>query len=219
MIIRERDISDSNGSYILKYTDYLHEQEMTFPECVIPVIYNKRNDMDLIQLEAFLQFGKYNNINDGTEAIARICEYHNIPINNIGFIVNEESIYENQDISDTYIQLIENNFPIFVAPISQHSIYFMKLNEALILDDQYGYIEECPHLIEYCTCPINESSMEETRKSLSKKLASIQKSIADKVTEFKNTSSKTVKATLGNQIEKLKSAAEFVKNKLSSLTS
>lgn len=218
MIIKERDITDSNGSYILKYTDQLYEHEMTYPASIIPVIYSKKTNCDLIQLESFLQFGKYNNISDGTLAVSKICEANNISMKNIGFIVNEENLYNDSEVANTYIQLCEYNFPIFVKPISKHSIYYMKLNEALILDRNYANIEESDNIIKYCMYPIGES-LEDTRKTISKKLASVKQSLKEKINEFRNTTGADAKLMINNQINKLKSSAEFLKNKLSELKS
>lgn len=213
MIIKERDIIDSDGSYIFKYMNYLSE-EVSYPETVIPIIHNKKHNYDLIQLESFLKFGKYNNISDGTLAISKLCEYHNLSMKNIGFVINEESLYENSEISDTYIQLCEYNFPIYINPISKHSIYYMKLNEALILDKDYYNIEECNNIINYCMYPIQEEYLEDTRKTISKKLASVKKSIMEKINKLKKANNSEERFFLSKQIDKLKASATFLKNKL-----
>lgn len=216
MIIKENDIL--NNMNILEQMNQLYENEMTFPAAVIPVIHNKRTNHDLIQLESFLKFGKYNNITDGSLAVFNICEANNITMNNIGFIVNEESLYEDPEIADTYIQLCEYNFPMYVAPISKHSIYSMKLNEALILDEDCLIVEESEHILNYCLFPLDESA-EDTVKSVAKKLAAVKKELSNKINQLKTETNSKAKVMLNNQINKLKSSADFLKNKLSKLSS
>lgn len=219
MIIRESTMPNKDGSYILEYTQPLYEHEMTFPAVVIPVMHNERTQSDLIQLESFLKFGKYNNITDGTLAVFKICESNNIPMDNIGFVVNEENLYVDIELAETYVQLCECNFPVYVKPISRHSIYYMKLNEALILDNNYQSIYDSEHIANYCLYSLDEEGIGDTVKSVSKKLAAATKTLADKTRAFKNETSSKAKVLLKNQIDKLNSTIDFLKNKLSELKS
>ena len=213
MLITERELAGSpiHGS-ILDRLEPLYEHEMTFPPSIVPVINNERHNLDLIQLESFLRYGKENDITDAGYAIAQVCQSNGISDNNIGFIVNEESLYEYDEVAETFRQLLEYNLPMFIAPISKNSIYYSKLHEAIILDEACVNIQESQNCINYCLQPLDES-LGDTKKSISKKLASIQKEINLKKAELKQVMGES-RVKIQQQITKLTDMASSLKSKL-----
>ena len=128
---------------------YLDESDCTFTPNMVNIFYNERLDKDLIKLEQFVKYSDQNGIDDAGYAINSVCEANHVPFSNIGFIVDEASVLEDNDIMQTSIQLKENGFQILISPESDNSLYYQELNEALEMDSNYTF-EESVNLLAYC---------------------------------------------------------------------
>lgn len=207
--------------------------ENSYPAKMVNVHHVSRLGRDLIQLESFLKFGQENGINDGGYAIHLICEANELESSNfVGFVVNEESLFLNTSILETYCQLKNSNFGVYINPISEYSPYVTMLREAIMLDDAYPDYESSYHLQRY----VNESFSDEAKsritkginkaksvansgtKEVSSKLASVRKEIASKTDKLQNATG-PAKVKLMQQINKLKTVAKELKNKFHSTAS
>ena len=196
--------------------------ENAFPAKMVNVRHNPRLGRDLIQLESFLKFGQINGINDGGYAVHLICEANEVPSTIfIAFAVNEENLFLDTSLLETYCQLKNSNFNVYVSPISEYSPFCTKLQEALLYDDAYPDYASSPNLQRY----VRESVLDDTKDSLTKgvnnaksavqggskevagKLASIRKEIATKTAKMA-TATGSAKVKLSQQINKLKSASK-----------
>ena len=226
MLIREETLVSSAN---INITDYLHESESTYLPNMVTIRHNSRLDKDLIQLESFVKYGRDNDIDNGGYAIAKVCEANEIgDMDKIAFIVNEEHLYSDDDVVDTFIQIKESGMDVFVSPISDDSIFVTKLREAMMFDESYENYDQALNLQAY----VNESIIDDfssrassltnrgkkaasdTVSSLSQKLAAIRKEISLTTSKLGRTVGST-KALLQRKISKLKDAATNVKNKLS----
>lgn len=204
-------------------------QENTYPARMVNIRHNSRLGKDLIQLESFLKFGQINGINDGGYAIHIISEANELPsVNHIAFVVNEESLFSDISLMETYCQLKNSNFGVYVSPISEYSQFYTRLQEALLYDDAYPDYESSPNLQRYVRESVLDDAKSEISKGISKtkstvaggakeianKLASVRKEIAKKTAQAA-TATGSVKVKLTQQINKLKSASRELSSKLS----
>lgn len=200
--------------------------ENSFPARMVNIRHNPRLGKDLIQLESFLQFGQMNGINDGGYAIHLVCEANEVPSrNHLAFVVNEESLFSNVNILETYCQLKNSNFGVYIAPISDYSPYCTKLKEALMLDEAYDNYESSPNLQRY----FHESIIDDAKSNITKgiastkgaiksstsdaakKLASVRKEISSKMAQAAK-STGSAKVHILRQVDKLKSLASDLKS-------
>lgn len=207
--------------------------ENSYPAKMVNVHHVSRLGRDLIQLESFLKFGQENGVNDGGYAIHLICEANDVEsVNFVDFVVNEESLFLNTSILETYCQLKNSNFNVYVNPISEYSPYRTVLKEALLFDDAYPDYASSYNLQRY----VNESFADEAKsrldkgvskaksvansgaKEVSSKLASVRKEIAVKSAKLQ-TATGPAKVKLMQQINKLKDASKELRNKFHSVTS
>lgn len=205
-------------------------EENAYPARMVNVHHNSRLGQDLIQLESFLKFGQVNGINDGGYAIHLICEANEVPsVNRIAFAVNEENLFLDISLLETYCQLKNSNFGVYVSPISDYSPFVTKLREALMFDSAYPDYESSPNLQQY----VNESILGDAKESVGRgidkvksaassgskevagKLASIRKEIATKTAKA-STMTGSAKVKLTQEINKLKSASKDLTSQLSS---
>lgn len=219
----------------IESVSHLDEYETRVSPSMVNVVYNDRLDKELIKLESFVEYADSNDIDDGGLAIANICEENRIPLNSIGFMVEESSILESDEVFDTARQLRENGFLVAVTPISSESTYYQTLEEALELDEPYSTYSDSIHLISYCEgfAPLEKakeigrsiknrvgknydaikSTLSEQPKKLAKKLSAIKKMIAEKNKQLR-TAAGDAKVVIKNKISKLKDAFGVVKDKL-----
>lgn len=243
MILKQKDLLVLESNSFLNDLEYITESENVYPAVAVPIHYNERLDRDLIHLENFMLFGERNGIDDCGQAIAIVCEENKVPLTNIGFVVNEASLYEDEEIASTANILKENGIPVVVAPISSTSCYYRELAEALELDKDCSTFEESVNLQMYCEGVMDDiknkvssgydavknrvstniknakdffsTSANATSKSLSNKLASIRRTLSEKMSKLRSASG-DAKVFLQRQVDKLKSAYQAVKDKLSS---
>lgn len=227
MLIRQNQILGEATAFL----DTLYRvslEENGYPAKMVNIRHNQRLGRDLIQLESFLKFGQMNGITDGGYAIHVVCEANGVPSTNIAFAVNEENLFLDVSLLETYCQLKNSNFGVYVQPISDYSLFRTHLNEALLFDDAYPDYESSIYLQQY----VNESILDSAKatatkgigqakgavsngtKEIASKLASIRKEIAIKSSKAAATTG-TAKVKLMQQVNKLKSAAKELSSQLS----
>jgi len=207
--------------------------ENQYPARMVNIRHIPRLGRDLIQLESFLKFGQMNGINDGGYAIHLICEANEVPsTNHIAFEVNEANLFLDTTLLETYCQLKNSNFGVYISPISEYSPFYTKLNEALMFDDAYPDYESSPNLQQYVWESMLDDAKSEVSKGISKaksatqsgakevanKLASTRKKIGE-LTAKASTASGPAKVKLTQQINKLKSASKDLTSQLGSTKS
>ena len=154
--------------------------EFALPVGSIPVFHNERLDKYLIQLESFIDFSKEHNYSDGGYVISLVCRENNIEdeIDKIGFVIHEESLYD-KEMLNSYKQIKETVFPIYISRISKNDTYYNKLQNALTIDSFQESFDSCENIQNYCYKPINKrfgnEKIQESNYSLIKKLCSINK--------------------------------------------
>ena len=230
MLIRQNQLLGEATAFL----DTLYRlplNENTYPAHMINVRHNPRLGQDLIQLESFLAFGKINGINDAGYAIYTICEANDLPsVNRISFVVNEENLFSDVSLLETYCQLKNNNFGVYVAPISSYSPFYTKLHEALLFDDAYPDYESSPNLQRYVQESLLDDAKSEASKGISKtkqtvkngakeishKLASVHKKMGE-LSAKASVATGPAKVKLTQQITKLKSASKDLTSQLSGM--
>lgn len=226
MLIRQSQLLGEATAF-LDSIDRLALEESTYDPHMVTVRHNTRLGQDLVQLESFLGFAQANGIDDAGLALHRVCEANDVPRNSLAFLVNEESIYADDEICETFAQLQEAGFPCHVARISEVNPYYTRLLEALALDEDVTTFEESTNLQKY----INESIIDTAKQkagdaydtaknkvksgvdAVAKKLASVKRAIAEKMEQAKKLPA-SGKAFAIRQIDKLKKVAAKLKAKL-----
>lgn len=199
---------------LLDNLEYVAESESNYPAIMVPIQYNSRLDKDLVHLEDFVRYADYNDIDDGGYALATVCEANGVSTGNIGFVVNEASIYADDDLYNTAKMLRENAYVVAIAPISEDSTYYRELEEALELDDEYGTFEESVNLLAYCEAfetignGVNKAkeSISNVYNSAKEKMSSVGDSISNAASGVANrvkTNAKNVKNFFSGSINKL----------------
>ena len=227
MLIKQSDLINE-ACAMLDNMEYITESESKISALMVPVRHNARLGEDLIQLESFVRYGMSNDISDGGRAIANICTESGAPSDHIGFVVNEASLYEDDEVLDTFAQVKEAGFPVHVAQISEDSEFYRDLMNALTLDEAYATFEESENLKSYCEefDPIDKmkelgsnvsnavsNKTASAKKVLSNKYAAVQRAIREKRAEARKATG-TARVFINRQIDKLKSAASSIKSKL-----
>ena len=216
MLIKQSDLINE-ACAMLDNMEYITESESKISALMVPVRHNARLGEDLIQLESFVRYGMSNNISDGGRAIANICTESGAPSDHIGFVVNEASLYEDDEVLDTFAQVKEED-----------SEFYRDLMNALTLDEAYSTFEESENLKSYCEefAPIDKmkelgsnvsnavsNKTASAKKVLSNKYAAVQRAIREKRAEARKATG-TARVFINRQIDKLKSAASSIKSKL-----
>lgn len=229
MLIRQNQLLGEATAFL----DTLYRvspDENVYPAQMVNIHHQSRLGRDLIQLESFLQFGKMNGITDAGYAIHLICEANGVPsANHVAFAVNEENLLLDISLLETYCQLKNANFGVYVKPISDYSVFRTRLNEALMFDDAYPDYESSIYLQKYVRESVLDDAADKVNKGVGQakdavaggakevagKLASIRKEIANKAAKASATTG-TAKVKLMQQINKLKDASSELTGKLSS---
>lgn len=226
MIINNSSYPDDSTQVlsILENMEYLDEGESCYPASAVPVQCNTRLNKNLIHLENFMDFADHNGIDDAGIAISAICQENNISPDSIGFVIQESTIFAEDEYLDVVGLLQENSYEVLISPESTESIYYKELEEALELDSSYDTFEESVNLLAFCEEGIidrvqgNAAKLKDavtaSPKKLAKKLSAIKTSIGEKTAQLKNATG-SAKSFLQNQISKLKSAFNTVGSKLS----
>ena len=220
---------------VLESLCYLTEAESKYDPCMVPIKNSRRLDQDMIRLESVRDYVLYSGIRNVVDVIHNICEANLISTNKIAFMVNEASLYEDDELVDTASQLLEHGFNVNIAQLSSDNIYYRALDEALRLDQYAETFEESYNLQDYVfneniikdgyqkvkdTVSRNVDNMKDfyndTKKGISNKLAALSKKIKE-LTAKATTLTGSAKETINKQINKLKAAYNAAKKKAVSM--
>lgn len=158
MLLKESDLNRSNDFDFIESLDSLNESEMYYTANMVPIRHIDRLNKNLIQLEEFVRYGNSNGITDGHKAIGAVCEASMVDNDSkIGFIVNEASLYEDDELVETAQSLKEAGYDVYICPVSESSIYYKELMEAFEQDRKVETFEDSVHLQAYCEGTINQN--------------------------------------------------------------
>ena len=220
---------------VLESLCYLTEAESKYDPCMVPIKNSRRLDQDMIRLESVRDYVLDSGINNVVDVIHNICEANLISTNRIAFMVNEASLYEDDELANTAYQLLEHGFNVNIAQLSSDNIYYRALDEALRLDQYAETFDESYNLQDYVfneniikdgyqkvkdTVSRNVDNMKDfyndTKKGISNKLAALSKKIKE-LTDKAKTLTGSAKETINTQINKLKAAYNAAKKKAISM--
>lgn len=224
MLIQDSDIIQENDFMdLIDNLEYITESESSYPAVMVPIQYNSRLDKDLVHLEDFVRYADCNDIDDGGYALASVCEANGISTSNIGFMVNEASIYADDDIYNTAKMLRENAYVVAISPVSDESTYYRELEEALEMDDNCNTFETSPNLMAYCEVFDNirnsvSNGIDKAKDYVGNAYDSAKQKASDISSKISNTVSNAV-TSVGNRVKRnvgnIKSFASGSINKLS----
>ena len=227
MLIKQHQLFGEAVAFLDKLNERLPFDESVYSAHQVNVRHNQRLGQDLVQLESFLGFAQANGIDDAGFALHKVCEANEVPRDSLAFLAQEENLLADDELLETFEQIRESGFPVYVARISDASPYWTKLNEALALDEDCEDYFSSSNLIQY----VNEGVLDDARakmnsgintiksktsagsKVIASKLASVRKAIAQKTNEMAKAAA-PAKAAIKRQIDKLKVAASELKSKL-----
>ena len=220
---------------VLESLQYLTEAESKYDPCMVSIKNSRRLDQDMIRLESVRDYVLDSGINNVVDVIHNICEANLISTNKVAFMVNEASLYEDDELANTAYQLLEHGFNVNIAQLSSDNIYYRALDEALRLDQYAETFEESYNLQDYVfneniikdgyqkvkdTVSRNVDNMKDfyndTKKGISNKLAALSKKIKE-LTAKATTLTGSAKETINKQINKLKAAYNAAKKKAISM--
>ena len=220
---------------VLESLQYLTEAESKYDPCMVSIKNSRRLDQDMIRLESVRDYVLDSGINNVVDVIHNICEANLISTNKVAFMVNEASLYEDDELANTAYQLLEHGFNVNIAQLSSDNIYYRALDEALRLDQYAETFEESYNLQDYVfneniikdgyqkvkdTVSRNVDNMKDfyndTKKGISNKLAALSKKIKE-LTAKATTLTGSAKETINKQINKLKAAYSAAKKKAVSM--
>ena len=220
---------------VLESLQYLTEAESKYDPCMVSIKNSRRLDQDMIRLESVRDYVLDSGINNVVDVIHNICEANLISTNKVAFMVNEASLYEDDELANTAYQLLEHGFNVNIAQLSSDNIYYRALDEALRLDQYAETFDESYNLQDYVfneniikdgyqkvkdTVSRNVDNMKDfyndTKKGISNKLAALSKKIKE-LTAKATTLTGSAKETINKQINKLKAAYRAAKKKAVSM--
>lgn len=220
---------------VLESLCYLTEAESKYDPCMVPIKNSRRLDQDMIRLESVRDYVLDSGINNVVDVIHNICEANLISTNKVAFMVNEASLYEDDELANTAYQLLEHGFNVNIAQLSSDNIYYRALDEALRLDQYAETFDESYNLQDYVfneniikdgyqkvkdTVSRNVDNMKDfyndTKKGISNKLAALSKKIKE-LNDKAKTLTGSAKETINKQINKLKAAYNAAKKKAVSM--
>ena len=235
MLFSVNQLAPPTSVSVLESLCYLTEAESKYDPCMVPIKNSRRLDQDIIRLESVRDYVLYSGIRNVVDVIHNICEANLISTNKVAFMVNEASLYEDDELVDTAYQLLEHGFNVNIAQLSSDNIYYRALDEALRLDQYAETFEESYNLQDYV---FNENIIKDgyqkvkdnisrnintivdfytdTKKSISNKLAALSKKIKE-LTAKATTLTGSAKKTINKQINKLKAAYNAAKKKAVSM--
>ena len=158
MLLKESDLYGSNDFDFIESLDSLSESEMIYTANMVPIRHIDRLNRNLIQLEEFVKYGTSNGITNGHKAIGAVCEAS--MINNdstIGFVVNEASLYEDDELVEITQSIKEAGYKVYITPVSENSIYYQQLMEAFNKDFEAESFKDSYHLQSYCEGTVKEN--------------------------------------------------------------
>lgn len=158
MLLKESDLYGSNDFDFIESLDSLSESKMIYTANMVPIRHIDRLNRNLIQLEEFVKYGTSNGITNGHKAIGAVCEAS--MINNdstIGFVVNEASLYEDDELVEITQSIKEAGYKVYITPVSENSIYYQQLMEAFNKDFEAESFKDSYHLQAYCEGTIKDN--------------------------------------------------------------
>lgn len=234
MLYSANQLTPTSAS-VLESLQYLTEAESKYDPCMVSIKNSRRLDQDMIRLESVRDYVLYSGINNVVDVIHNICEANLISTNKVAFMVNEASLYEDDELANTAYQLLEHGFNVNIAQLSSDNIYYRALDEALRLDQYAETFDESYNLQDYVfneniikdgyqkvkdTVSRNVDNMgnlyNDTKKGISNKLAALSKKIKE-LTDKAKTLTGSAKETINKQINKLKAAYQAAKKKAVSM--
>lgn len=235
MLFSVNQLAPPTSVSVLESLYYLTEAESKYDPCMVSIKNSRRLDQDMIRLESVRDYILDSGINNVVDVIHNICEANLISTNKIAFMVNEASLYEDDELANTAHQLLEHGFNVNIAQLSSDNIYYRALDEALRLDQYAETFEESYNLQDYVfneniikdgyqkvkdTVSRNVDNMKDfyndTKKGISNKLAALSKKIKE-LTDKAKTLTGSAKETINKQINKLKAAYQAAKKKAVSM--
>ena len=235
MLFSVNQLAPPTSVSVLESLCYLTEAESKYDPCMVPIKNSRRLDQDMIRLESVRDYVLDSGINNVVDVVHNICEANLISTNKIAFMVNEASLYEDDELANTAHQLLEHGFNVNIAQLSSDNIYYRALDEALRLDQYAETFEESYNLQDYVfneniikdgyqkvkdTVSRNVDNMKDfyndTKKGISNKLAALSKKIKE-LTAKATTLTGSAKETINKQINKLKAAYSAAKKKAVSM--
>ena len=219
MLYSANQLTPTSAS-VLESLCYLTEAESKYDPCMVSIKNSRRLDQDMIRLESVRDYVLDSGINNVVDVIHNICEANLISTNKIAFMVNEASLYEDDELANTAYQLLEHGFNVNIAQLSSDNIYYRALDEALRLDQYAETFDESYNLQDYVfneniikdgyqkvkdTVSRNVDNMKDfyndTKKGISNKLAALSKKIKELTAKAK-TLTGSAKETINKQINK-----------------
>lgn len=158
MLLKESDLYGSNDFDFIESLDSLSESEMIYTANMVPIRHIDRLNRNLIQLEEFVKYGTSNSITNGHKAIGAVCEASMISNDSrIGFVVNEASLYEDDELVEITQSIKEAGYKVYITPVSENSIYYQQLMEAFNKDFEAESFKDSYHLQAYCEGTIKDN--------------------------------------------------------------
>lgn len=158
MLLKESDLYGSNDFDFIESLDSLSESEMIYTANMVPIRHIDRLNRNLIQLEEFVKYGTSNGITNGHKAIGAVCEASMIGNDSrIGFVVNEASLYEDDELVEITQSIKEAGYKVYITPVSENSIYYQQLMEAFNKDFEAESFKDSYHLQAYCEGTIKDN--------------------------------------------------------------
>lgn len=158
MLLKESDLYGSNDFDFIESLDSLSESEMIYTANMVPIRYIDRLNRNLIQLEEFVKYGTSNGITNGHKAIGAVCEASMISNDStIGFVVNEASLYEDDELVEITQSIKEAGYKVYITPVSENSIYYQQLMGAFNKDFEAESFKDSYHLQAYCEGTIKDN--------------------------------------------------------------
>lgn len=127
------------GIDVLNMIPYLTEAEAVYHPELIPIVENHRIGKQLLALENLQEFCESNGINDLDTGVQRICEAHNICLEDIGFTINDYTLIGNTILQEYAAALKQSGNTVTIKPLSPYDpvsiICDISLSEAYKHDD------------------------------------------------------------------------------------
>ena len=225
MLYSQNDLRLGDSLDILDSLDHLDESECKISPESVPICYSLRLDQEMIQLESMINYALSIDDANVPRVINEICKANNAHTNKISFMVNEQNMYDDKLLSETVHALRENGYLVNIKPISSKSIYYTRLQEALITDNNKSY-EDSEELQSYLNENFiidaqeklknnfnrNVNNMKQVGQDISNKYAAISKTIREKYQQARELTGQA-KETILRQIDKLKNMANNLRSK------
>ena len=225
MLYSQNDLRQGDSLDILDSLDYLDESDCNISPESVPICYSLRLDQEMIQLESMIDYALSIDESNVPRVINEICKANNAHTNKISFMVNEQNLYDDKLLSETVHALRENGYLVNIKPISSKSIYYTRLQEALITDNNKSY-EDSEELQSYLNENFimdaqdklknnfnrNVNNMKQAGQDIANKYAAISKTIREKYQQARELTGQA-KETILRQIDKLKNMANNLRSK------